>query len=75
MTQARLLLIVFEVCCFSYCAWLFYMVGRNQHKPYKAYRSHLSNRLRLPDKDGLYYFFAWVLLINVVRVLWPVFNP
>ena len=73
MTQAELLFKVFEASCFSYCAWLFFMVGHNQHRSYQAYRNQLTNRLRLPDKDGLYYFFAAVLVINVVRVLWSVF--
>jgi hypothetical protein len=74
MTPAQWLFLVFEVSCFSYCAWLFMMVGRNQSKPYQAHRNRLTRRLRLPDKDGLYDFFAVVLMVNVVRVLWPVFD-
>ena len=74
MTRADLLFLAFEVFCFSYCAFLFYMVGRNQHPTYQTHRRQLTSRLRLPDKDGLYYFFAVVLLLNVVRVMAPLFD-
>jgi hypothetical protein len=74
MTRAELLFMAYEVCCFSYCAFLFYMVGRNQHTTYQTHRRQLTTRLRLPDINGLFYFFAVVLLINVGRVMQPLFD-
>lgn len=73
MNLGQWIFLIFEVLCFSYVGYAFFMMGRNRESQYQAMRTRMVLTLKFPDKDGLYDFFAVVMVVNVMRVLYQAF--